>query len=79
MTILVQSHVEVNAVRPEIDLVFTWWRVYNGAQTSQWHFYAMSGDLIVGGGSNTPEPASIALAMGGLGLLSFRRRRAIRR
>jgi hypothetical protein len=45
-----------------------WWQVYNGNQTSQWHFYAISEELTV-----IPEPATLALL--GLGGLMMLRRR----
>ena len=38
-----------------------WWQVYNGNQTSQWHFYALSDPLtVVAGGPDTDPPVLVS-------------------
>jgi len=48
-----------------------WWQQFNGPQTNQWHFYALSDDLTIQA-QVVPEPASIAIwSLIGLGLAGF--------
>ena len=48
-----------------------WWQQYNGLQTDQWHFYALSDPLVIGAGAPTnisPEDGS-TLDIGNVDLL----------
>jgi len=52
-----------------------WWQVYNGNQSSQWHFYAIS-DLLTVQAAAVPEPTTFALgALSLLGVVVTIRRR----
>ncbi len=38
-----------------------WWQIYNGNQTSQWHFYALSDPLtVINGGPDTNPPVRVS-------------------